>query len=102
MAVVGSSEAGAVKPVEVICPACGEGLQPQKAAVMLHCAFTPEAQLAALVGKASADMLGVRAFLCQCGCIFSPMTPPAVEEWNRRHKAQAVSLKKMVEEQKKT
>lgn len=95
MAVVGTSE---TNPVMVICPACGENLQPQKAAVMLHCSFSPEAQVVAMFGKEGTAMNGVRAFLCQCGTIYSPMTDTARTEWERRHREQGAKFKELAEE----
>jgi hypothetical protein len=95
MAIVGTSKEN---PVMVICPACGENLLPQKAAVMLHCSFSYEAQVVAMFGKEAPAMNGVRAFLCQCGTIYSPMTDTAREEWERRHREQGKKLKELAQE----
>lgn len=60
-----------------MCPSCKQEVEPKKPVVLLSGSFSSKEAL-------SGASVGISAFLCQCGAIFSPMTTEARAEWMRR------------------
>jgi hypothetical protein len=61
----------------VICPACKQELSAKKPAFLLRA-----------LADDSGGMFLVKAFICQCGSIFSPSTKDGQGEWQSRYNAQ--------------